>query len=185
MDNETQPSLRILWRAVRYLDASRFKVIGIYLTMALIQGIIVTVPQLIRWLIDRGIYGGDLNLLNQAIAALLGLTLIKGIVTFYQGRWTEEVSQQVAFDLRNDIQNKLNALSFSFHDQTEAGQILSRSIQDVERIRFLSGRAVLRIIEGTLLMVATLGVLFFMNCPFFSDHDKNVLTPSLGAHYIL
>ena len=119
---DTQPSAKILWRALRYLKASRLKVYGIYLTMALIQAILVTVPQLLRWLVDRGIYGRELNLLNLAIAGLLGLTLVKGILTFFQGKWTEEVSQQVAFDLRNEIQNKLNALSFSFHDQTEAGQ---------------------------------------------------------------
>ncbi len=159
----TIPSFRILWRALRYLRNNRGKVTGIYLTMALIQGIAVAVPQLIRWLIDRGIYGGDLNLLNVAVASLLGLTLIKGMLTYFQGRWSEEVSQQVAFDLRNEIQNKLNLLSFSFHDQTETGQILSRSMQDVERLRFLSGRAVLRIVEGVVLLLVSVGVLFFMN----------------------
>ena len=131
--------------------------------MALIQLITVALPQLIRWLIDRGIYGGDMQQLNIAVAALLLLTLLKSFFTYYQGRWSEEVSQQVAFDLRNEIQDKLNLLSFSFHDQTEAGQILSRSIQDVERLRFLSGRAVLRIVEGTILLLVTVGVLFFMN----------------------
>ncbi len=159
----TIPSFWILWRALRYLRNNRGKVTGIYLTMALIQGIAVAVPQLIRWLIDRGIYGGDLNLLNVSVASLLGLTLIKGMLTYFQGRWSEEVSQQVAFDLRNEIQNKLNLLSFSFHDQTEAGQILSRSMQDVERLRFLSGRAVLRIVEGVVLLLVSVGVLFFMN----------------------
>ncbi len=159
----TIPSFWILWRALRYLRNNRGKVTGIYLTMALIQGIAVAVPQLIRWLIDRGIYGGDLNLLNVSVASLLGLTLIKGMLTYFQGRWSEEVSQQVAFDLRNEIQNKLNLLSFSFHDQTETGQILSRSMQDVERLRFLSGRAVLRIVEGVVLLLVSVGVLFFMN----------------------
>lgn len=157
------PSFGILWRALRYLRFSHGKVSGIYLTMAFIQGITVAVPQIIRWLIDKGIYGGDLNLLNVAVAGLLGLTLLKSYLTYYQGRWSEEVSQQVAFDLRNEIQDKLNLLSFSFHDQTEAGQILSRSIQDVERIRFLSGRAVLRIVEGIVLLVVSITVLFFMN----------------------
>ena len=159
----TAPSFNILWRALRYLRYSRSKVTGVYITMALIQGVTVTTPLLIRWLIDNGIYGGDVNLLNIAIAGLLGLTLLKSFLTYYQGRWSEEVSQQVAFDLRNEIQDKLNLLSFSFHDQTEAGQILSRSIQDVERLRFLTGRAVLRIVEGVVLLLVSISVLFFLN----------------------
>ncbi|HUF39737.1 MAG TPA: ABC transporter ATP-binding protein [Anaerolineales bacterium] len=157
------PSFKILQRALGYLNTSRGKVVGMYATMVLIQGIVVLVPQLISRLIDRGIFGGDLGFLNLAVAGLLGLALVRGLLTFFQGKWSEEVSQQVAFDLRNGIQNKLNALSFSFHDQTEAGQILSRSIQDVERIRFLTGRAILRLIEGVLLLVGTVAILFAMN----------------------
>ena len=163
IDLESPTSLHILLRAVGYLRPSRGKVVGIYTSMALIQGIAVLVPQLISRLIDRGIFGGDLAFLNLAVAALLGLTLVKGAMTFFQGKWSEEVSQQVAFDLRNGIQNKLNALSFSFHDQTEAGQILSRSIQDVERIRFLTGRAILRMLEGAVLLAVTVLILFAMN----------------------
>jgi ATP-binding cassette subfamily B protein len=162
-DLDSPTSLRILLRALGYLRPSRGKVVGIYASMLFIQGIAVLVPLLISRLIDRGIFSGDLDFLNLSVAALLGLTLVKGVMTFYQGKWSEEVSQQVAFDLRNQIQNKLNALSFSFHDRTEAGQILSRSIQDVERIRFLTGRAILRMVEGAFLLVITVAVLFAIN----------------------
>jgi ATP-binding cassette subfamily B protein len=41
--------------------------------------------------------------------------------------------------------------------------LLSRAIQDVERIRFLTGRALLRIIEGSTLLVGTGVVLLLMN----------------------
>jgi len=69
----------------------------------------------------------------------------------------------VAYDLRNDIQRKINLLSFSFHDQAEAGDLLSRAIQDVERIRFLTGRATFRVSEGVFLMVITAAVMIWMN----------------------
>ena len=160
---KTPVTLQILWRAIAYLKPSKNTVTGIYLAVFLIQGVNIATPQFIRWLIDRGIYGGDLPFLSWAVLGLLGLTLLKGVFTYHQGKWSEEVSQQVAFDLRNDIQNKLNSLSFSFHDQSEAGQILSRSIQDVERIRFLTGRAILRLVEGAFLLIATTVVLFWMN----------------------
>ena len=95
--------------------------------------------------------------------ALLGLTLVKGVLTFFQGRWTEIASQGVAYDLRNAIHLKLAALSFSYHDRAETGQLLSRAMQDVERIRFLTGRAVLRLIEGSVLLLGTTAVLLWMN----------------------
>lgn len=136
---------------------------GIYLTMFFINVSHVIVPQLLRWGIDAGIYGGDLSLLGWATGLLLGMSLIQGVTTYFQGKWSEVTSQNVAYDLRNELVQKLAALSFSFHDRTEAGQILTRAMQDVERIRFLTGRAVLRIVEGIVLILLTAIVLLVMN----------------------
>jgi ATP-binding cassette subfamily B protein len=97
------------------------------------------------------------------VAALLVLVVIKGVFTYFQGLWTEVASQNVAYDLRNEIQRRINLLSFSFHDQAEAGDLLSRAIQDVERIRFLTGRATFRVTEGVFLMLITAVVMIWMN----------------------
>lgn len=154
---------QILWRCFRYLRPYWKLEVGIHGLMLLINLINIFVPQLIRWAIDGGIYGGDLQLLGQAVGGLLLLTLIKGVMIYFQGEWTESASQSVAYDLRNELLRKLASLSFSFHDRTEAGQILTRAMQDVERIRFLTGRAILRIIEGTVLILLTAVVLLRMN----------------------
>ena len=138
-------------------------VAGVYLAMLVINGVNLAVPQIIRLGIDRGIYGGDLRWLAWAAGAMLGLTLLKGIFIYYQGMWTEISSQAVAYDLRNALLAKLARLSFSFHDRSEAGQILTRAMQDVERIRFLTGRAVLRIVEGAVLIAFVAIVLLWMN----------------------
>ncbi|MCJ7622952.1 MAG: ABC transporter ATP-binding protein/permease [Anaerolineaceae bacterium] len=133
------------------------------MAMFLMNGIAIAIPQFIRRIIDRGIFGNEMSLLGLSVLGLLGMTLLKGVIEFFQGGWTEVISQNVAYDLRNAIQRKLNELSFSFHDWSETGQILSRSVQDVERIRFLTGRAVLRIVEGSVLLVGTAGILIWMN----------------------
>jgi ATP-binding cassette subfamily B protein len=91
------------------------------------------------------------------------LTLIKGALTFWQGRWTEQASQNVAYDLRNAMHRKLAALSFSYHDRTETGQILSRAVQDVDRVRFVTGRAFLRLTDGIVLMLGSAAMLLWMN----------------------
>jgi ABC-type multidrug transport system fused ATPase/permease subunit len=158
---QTDP--QILWRCFGYLRPYGQMATGLYLTMFLITVSSAVAPQLIRWGIDAGIYGGDLALLGRATLILLGLSLLAGVVTYYQGKWSEVVSQNVAYDLRNELVQKLTALSFSFHDRTEAGQILARAMQDVERIRFLTGRAVLRIVEAIVLILLTAIILLWMN----------------------
>lgn len=154
---------QILWRCFSYLRASLNLQIGIYLLMIIINLINIAVPLLIRWGIDSGIYQFDLVVLGQAVGGLLLITAVKGIFIYKQGEWTEVASQHVAYDIRNALLHKLTTLPFAFHDQTEAGQILSRAMQDVERIRFLTGRAVLRIIEGIVLLLMTAIVLLTMH----------------------
>lgn len=154
---------QILWRCFHYLRPYWKLESGIYGLMILINLINILVPQLIRWAIDSGIYGGNLQLLGQAVGGLLLLTFVKGVMIYFQGNWTELASQNVAYDIRNELVRKLASLSFSFHDRTEAGQILTRAMQDVERVRFLTGRAILRIIEGTVLIALTAVILLRMN----------------------
>jgi ATP-binding cassette subfamily B protein len=144
---------------------------GAYAAMLLITAFNLSIPQFIRWIIDNavgasaaaGLSQAHLRLLGASVGALLVLTALKGALTFIQGRWTEIASQSVAFDLRNAIQTKLTLLSFSFHDQSETGQLLSRAVQDVERIRFLTGRASMRILDGAVLAIGTAIILIVMN----------------------
>ncbi len=153
----------ILRRCFRYLQPYWSTVVATYGVMIGITVLTLVTPQLIRWIVDQGIRGQNLGLLTWAIVALLGLTLVKGVLTFFEGRWSEVMSQNVAYDLRNAIHSKLAELSFAYHDQTENGQLLSRAIQDVERIRFLTGRAILRLTSSIVLALGTAGVLFWMN----------------------
>jgi len=154
---------RILWRCFGYLRPYWQLTVGAYLALMGINALALATPQFIRWIIDRGIRGQDIHLLTWSVLALLGLTAIKGVFTYAQGRWTEIASQGVAYDLRNAIHRKLAGLSFSYHDRAETGQLLSRAVQDVERIRFLTGRAFLRLTDGIVLLIGTAAVLLWMN----------------------
>ncbi|MBM3130095.1 MAG: ABC transporter ATP-binding protein [Chloroflexi bacterium] len=156
-------SLRVLWRAFGYLRPYWRTTLGAYLALVGINAIALAVPQFIRWIVDRGIGGKDTPLLFGAVAALLALTLVKGALRFLEGRWSETASQNVAYDLRNAMHRKLAALSFSYHDRTETGQILSRAVQDVDRVRFVTGRAFLRLTDGVVLMLGSAAMLIWMN----------------------
>ncbi len=154
---------QILWRAVGYLRPYWLWVAGAYLALLGITALALAIPQFIRWIVDRGIGQRDTATLLWSILALLGLTFIKSVLTFFQGAWTETASQGVAYDLRNAMHRQLAALSFSYHDRAATGQILSRAIQDVDRIRFVTGRAFLRLIDAIVLVLGTAVLLFAMN----------------------
>ncbi|MBX3050951.1 MAG: ABC transporter ATP-binding protein [Caldilineaceae bacterium] len=154
---------RFLWRAFLLLRPYWKLTGGAYAALIGITLITLATPQFIRWIIDQGIGAGDTGLLTGAVLMLLGLTVVRGVFTFLQGRWTEMASQSVSYDLRNALLDKLSHLSFAYHDRTESGQLLSRAMQDVERIRFLTGRAVLGLVNAVVLLIGTAIALLVMN----------------------
>lgn len=154
---------RLLLRVYGYLWPYWKHTAAAYLSLLGILALSASIPQFIRWIIDTGIGKNQPQVLTWSVLALLGLTLIKGVLNYFQGILSETASQNVAYDLRNEIQKKLTQLSFSFHDTSEAGELLSRAIQDVERLRFLTGRATLRILEGGLMIIVTMIILIVMD----------------------
>ncbi len=136
-----------------------------YLTVVGITWLNLLVPQLIRRGVDSGIRAADRAVLLQVCLALVGLVLVKGALTFTQGYLSEWASQGVAYRLRNAIHEKLQSLSFSYHDRAESGQLLARAISDVDRIRFLTGRAFLRLVDTAVLFAGTAVVLVNTNAP--------------------
>jgi ATP-binding cassette subfamily B multidrug efflux pump len=155
--------LRTLLRCYACLLPYKRIVTGAYTSVIIINGLNMVIPQIIRLTIDKGIDAGDIPQVGQYVILLLGLTLVKGVFIYFQGKWSEVASQNVAYDLRQQIQKKLTILSFSYHDRSENGELLSRAIQDVERIRFLTGRASTRILEAVILMLVSSVILFSMN----------------------
>lgn len=67
--------------------------------------------------------------------SLIGAALLRGLSMFVQRYLAEWVGQSVAYDLRNAIYQRLQTLSFRFHDGAETGQIMVRATQDVEVLR--------------------------------------------------
>lgn len=163
IQSTSAPLLSVLWRVYGYLRPYWKQTLGAYASLLVVLGLNMLIPQFIRWIIDTGVEGNRPDVLTWSVLGLLGLTLIKGVLNYFQGVQSEIASQNVAFDLRNEIQRKLTQLSFSFHDQSETGELLSRAIQDVERIRFLTGRATIRLVEGSLLLIFTAIVLLVMD----------------------
>ncbi len=156
-------SWRTLARSLRYLRPYSWLVFGSYLLTMISNGITLATPLIMRSIVDQGIQAGNLRLIGTGVMALMGVTLLRGVCIFLSGRWTEVASQSVAYDVRNIIHDKLQNFSFSYHDQARTGQLLTRAIGDVDRIRFLTGRAFLRLVEVITLVVGIAVVMIAMN----------------------
>jgi ATP-binding cassette subfamily B protein len=91
-------------------------------------------PQVLRYAIDAGVTGHSKR-------ALVG----KGLFAYLQSYLGESLSQHVAFDLRRDFYERVQTLSFAFHDSVETGQLMSRATVDIENSRQFIGQSLLRL----------------------------------------
>ena len=156
-------AFRINLRFLAYLKPRWRRVLAIYTVMLAGSGTLLAIPQLVRWIVDHGIARHELGVVWRAVGLLMLLALARAVLAFLMGRWTEIVSQGVAADLRQEMFNRFTVMSVSLISRMESGQLLQRGVQDVERIRFLTGRAVLRVVDATVLFLGTLVLLIGMN----------------------
>ncbi len=118
------------------------------------------VPALLQWVVDVGVHTGSLKDLLIVAAAILGLSILRGIFAYGQGYLSQAVSNLVAYDLRNQVYDHLQRLSFSYHDESETGQLMSRMTADVEAVRNFIPMGLMRALVAVVTFVPILVILF-------------------------
>lgn len=150
-------------RALPYLRRYWTTALGALFSLLLVNAGNLITPQILRILIDEGITALDLNRIYLAALALAGVALARGGFNFLQAYWSEVTSQGVAYDLRNDIFEKLQHLSFSYHDRSHTGKLMTRMTSDVEMVRMFVGNGLLQLLSGFVLLAGASVILLRMN----------------------
>ena len=133
---------------------------GAILCLGLSTGFALIVPWLLAWVIDTGLQHGQFSTLLLATGAILATSVLRGLFAYGQGYLSQALSNLVAYDLRNSLYDHLQALSFSFHDEEETGQLMSRLTVDIEAVRNFIPLGLLR---GILALVyfGTISIILF------------------------
>lgn len=155
--------MKSVTRALVYLKNYWTTALGGAIALTLVSLANLATPQLLRLLIDRGITPLDMQWILWIALALVALALIKGVFNFLQGYWGEITSQGVAYDLRNAIFEKLQSLSFSYHDQAQTGRLMTRMTSDVELVRTFIGMGLLQLISALVLLIGSIILMFMMS----------------------
>jgi ATP-binding cassette subfamily B protein len=137
--------------------------LGTIISLLLVTVANLLTPQLLRLLIDDGIEGLNLDIVYWVAAGLVGVAVIRGVFNFLQGYLSEVTSQGVAYDLRNTIFEKLQTLSFSYHDRAQTGKLMTRMTSDVELVRMFVGNGLLQLISALVMLIGAIVIMFWMN----------------------
>lgn len=155
--------MRSLQRVLKSLRAYRWLALGALLSSLLLTAAYAVTPQLFRWGIDQGIAVKNLRVVLISAAWMVAAAIARGLFNFGQSFWAEAASQGVAYDLRNRIFSKIQTLSFSYHDQVQTSQLLTRITSDIEQIRTFLSTSLMQVISALVTLVSIAVILLIMN----------------------
>ena len=151
--------MQVIMRGFSYLRPYLWYAIGAFVSMLLVTAANLYSPQLIQQLIDDGISAENLSGIIAATVGLLIVAVLRGLFSFTNTYWSENASQGVAYDLRNEIVTKLQNLSFSYHDTHQTGQLMTRATSDVEGVRVFFAQGVFQLISAVLTFIGSIIIL--------------------------
>jgi ATP-binding cassette, subfamily B, multidrug efflux pump len=129
------------------------------LCVFLTNGIWILFPQIIRRAVNDLNLGVTRQKLGTYALLLLAVAGAKGIFQFLT-RWILiGISREIEFDLRNDLFQHLESLSYSYYQRTRTGDIMARATNDLNAVRMLLGPAIM---YSANTIVFTAGALAFM-----------------------
>lgn len=126
------------------------------------SGLQLLVPQLLGVAVDQAqgiataVSSGALaeSALWTTAAALLAVSVLRGIFTMLHNYYGEAVGHHCAYELRLACYEKLQRLSFSFHDKVHSGDLIMLGIIDIDGVRMFFATGLLRVVLlGTLIGV--------------------------------
>ena len=150
-------------RALRYVGRYKALTISAYASLTLASAAMLVGPFLTRQIIEQGIQAGDETVVTSLALVMVLAAAVGGVFTFLQGYLSESLSQGIAFDLRNALYEKIQRLSFSYHDRSSTGQLMTRATSDVDRLRMFLGQGFLTAINSVLLLAGITAIMFALN----------------------
>ena len=143
--------LRISHMTLKY----RWRVLGVYFFVLGATIFYLAIPRIVGMSVDSLLTDINASQLVFFASIVLVLSIMRGIFSYFQSYLSEWLSQKVAFDLRNIFFDKLQRLSFAYHDTQQTGDLMSKATSDIEAVRWFIQMGLLRSLQILLLIIGS------------------------------
>jgi ATP-binding cassette subfamily B protein len=101
-------------------------------------GLDLVFPMAVQWIIDRVLPQQDLTLFYWICSGLLVLYLLRAFLQYIVDYWGHVLGVRIEYDMRQDMFEHIQKLSFRYFDNTKTGHIMSRLVNDLNEISELA-----------------------------------------------
>ena len=155
--------MKTLLRLLPYFKDYRWLMAASYVAVIGNAFFNLAVPRLIGIAVDNGVTRQDVSQLVLLSVGIVVASGLRGLCAFGQNYLGETAAQGGSYQLRRALYVHIQQLSFSFHDNAQTGDLLTRSMSDVEQLKNFTGRGLLMIFNLLLLVVGVAIALVAMN----------------------
>lgn len=109
--------------------------------------------------------GIDFDSILSILLFLTFIYLLSALFNYIQGYITAGISQNVSYDLRKSLSEKMNRLPLSYFDKHASGDILSRVTNDIDTISHSLNQSISQIISSTVTLIGVLIMMISISIP--------------------
>lgn len=153
----------IFLRLIKYLKPFRAKVFFIIFLMIIIMISGLLTPYLLKISIDKFIGAKNIKGLIMATSAVIIINFIGMLSSRISIIEMSKITNKILLNIRQELYNHIQKLSFAFFDERPVGKILARVIGDVNSLAELFSSGVTTVIPQFLTVVCVAVLMFTMN----------------------
>ena len=101
--------------------------------------------------------------LARPIAIVLGMYVIAQLFMWLQGRLLNDIVMKIVYQLRQDIERKVNHLPLKYFDKRQRGDILSRTTNDVDNVQAALQQAFTSLVYCILTVIGIVAMMFYLS----------------------
>ncbi|MBI3784805.1 MAG: lipid A export permease/ATP-binding protein MsbA [Deltaproteobacteria bacterium] len=131
--------------------------------MLLFSGTNGAMPFLIRHIFDDVFTDKNMTVLGVLPFVIVGVFLLRGVVSFGSTYLTEYVGQRIIADMRSELNEHIQHLSLSFFNRTPTGSIVSRVTNDVALVRSALTDGVASVLKDASSLIVLVVVAFYQD----------------------
>lgn len=143
----------------------------------------IVTPYISGIIVDMVIMDGQNDLLISLLLVMFAATLLRTFLRYiYRVRY-ELVSQDVLFQIRDDLYRKFQELDFSFFNHTRTGDIMARMTGDTDAIRHSISWVYFNVLDNIVLFISAL--IFMVDIEFRLTLALFIVTPFIVLFTVL
>jgi len=143
---ESPFQLKHLKRAGKYIGRHKYKMLLALLLSSLASIAALFIPKITEWVLDVAVPNKDTALIGKMAAMFVGIILLSIVFNTIRSRIMVHVSQDIIYDIRQDLFAHLQRLPFSYYDSRPAGKILVRVINYVNSVSDILSNGIINMI---------------------------------------